>query len=88
MSHCHPVGDRSVSRLHWLHRIPAHPSPHTHPAPLSCRPSLFEVRLRPRPSTSISAATAVSPPTTAIFQQFYHLGLASRVQALRKGQGA
>lgn len=68
------------------------PGPHgpeTHPAPLGCRPCLLDARLRPVAGspTYVSAAIAVSLPSTAVLQQLHHLGLACRVQALREQQG-
>lgn len=67
---------------------PGPASPWTHPGPLSCRPRLLEVSLRPSPRSPghVSAATAVSAPAAALLQEFHHLGLARGVQALRQGR--
>lgn len=87
-SRCRPVGWTGSSLCHAGYTA-SWPSPApTHPAPLGCRPCLLEISLRPSPGTRghVSAATAVSAPTAAVFQQLHHLGLACRVQALRGGR--
>lgn len=85
-SHCRPVGWTGSSAPRQLRSLSAQSGPYTHPAPLGCRPGLLKVSLRPGPSSPghVSAATAVSPPTTAVFQQFHHFSLACGVQALRE----